>query len=72
MKKEIVKIRGKFAARYKRWYYFNWVYISIAGNTYYERTFVKDFCLVETQEEAEIRISSYFGKVDAKVIKVIK
>jgi hypothetical protein len=75
MKKQIVKIGDKFSARYKKWYYFNGVYISRSDNTFYIDEYIKAFCLCETEKEAVDRMEKHFYEpttTEVEVIRLIK
>lgn len=73
MKKEIVEIDGKYAARVTPNAFTGCKYISTDGNTTYGAiSNVLDFCLHESIEGAEESLERYFRFKNPKVVKNVK
>ena len=62
MKAQIIKMNGKYAARYKRWYQFQWHYLSL-NYTWTAREPVMRYCLMDTELEAEYRLTTVLPEI---------
>ena len=58
MKKQVVSINGKYAARVKRWYFFEWKYLS-SNYTFTRPDYVQEHCLLNTLDEAKERLKRF-------------
>jgi len=61
-KKQVVKVNDKYAARYKKWWQTNWIYIGI--NSTWSKTHLHcDFVLEETKEAACEKLKKWFSEI---------
>lgn len=63
MKKEVVNVNGKYAARFKRWYHIRWRYI---GNAHtWNESEIKGSSLILTNDyyKAEKKLNDWFPKI---------
>ena len=64
MKKQVVKIEGRYAARFKKWYHIQWRYIGIR-KTWKESMLcfeAEEYILHDSKELADQRLIDFFPK----------
>ncbi len=66
MKKQVVEINGKYAARVKRYKWTRWRYLGL-NYKHSDLYNIEKFCLTNTVEEANKRFE-WFGYEDFKVV----
>ncbi len=62
MNKQVIKVNGQYAARYKKWYHTKWRYIVMA-HSHPEKNAGKPYCLLPTEQEAKDRLSEWFPQI---------
>ena len=62
MKAQIIKMNGKYAARYKRWYQFQWSYLSLTY-IWTDREDIVRYCLMDTELEAEYLLTTVLPEI---------
>lgn len=70
MKQQVVKIKGKYAARVKKWYWKKWRYLGY-NCTHTELRDIETYCLFEKVEESTERFN-WFGRKFEIIIDYVK
>ena len=63
IKKQVVKVNDKYAARYKKWWQLEWTYIG-QNHTWDKDYLHNGFILLDTKEEACVRLNNWLPKIE--------
>lgn len=68
-KKEVVRINGKYAARFKKWWQLDWRYIG-QSYTHLNLSRNSDYILEENIEDANAKLKIWFPNIEIILIEI--